>query len=107
MQNLQATRKTPRDSVFVDEFREADEHWAQYFIGNKVWLFMDEYRAELAGDEDYIRIIVFSSADEGWQFSRRLDERERVHSILHSLKSPIAENQLVALGFERFSGSPV
>lgn len=107
MQNLQATRKSPRDSVFVDEFREADAHWAQYFIGNKVWLFMDEYRAELAGDEDYIRIIVSSSADEGWLFSRRLDEHELVHSIMRSLNSPIAENQLVALGFERFSESPI
>ncbi len=43
-------RKQPRDFVHIDEFWEADAHWPTYYIGNKVWVFADEYHADLSGD---------------------------------------------------------
>ena len=45
-------RKAPRDFIHVDEFWEADEYWNHYFISSSVWVYADEYRAELPGDED-------------------------------------------------------
>lgn len=96
------TRKTPRDFVFVDEFWEADDAWQEYYLNQSVWVFMDEYRAELAGDQDYSRIIIHSGNDSGWKYSRRLKQRDLVHSVLESIKKPVSEKNLKDLGFERW-----
>jgi len=93
-------RKEPRDFVFVDELRDADENWPEYFFSRKVWVYMDEYRAELIGDEDYARILIYVSATKGWQYSNPLKDRAKTHSVLSSLQSPISIQQLVALGFK-------
>lgn len=83
----------------VDELREADEHWDSYFISNKVWIYADEYRAELTGDEDYSRIIIHSDANEGWLYSRRLEDKQQVQATLAAIEIPVSEQQLQALGF--------
>jgi hypothetical protein len=95
--------KQPRDFVHVDEFWEADEHWPRYYIGNKVWVFADEYRAELAGDEDYSRIIIHSNHDTGWLFSRRLKDKSTVEQALQAIQLPVSEQQLEAIGFTRWT----
>ncbi len=91
--------KKPRDFIHVDEFWEADEFWSNYYIQNKVWVYVDEYRAELIGDEDYSRIIVHAGEDEGWLYSRRLSEKKLVHRILKAIKRPVSEEQLAKMGF--------
>lgn len=96
-------RKSPRDFVYLDEFWEADDRWPHYFIDNKVWMFVDEYRAELTGDEDYSRIIVHSGGDKGWLYSRTLSEKPLVIRTLDKISRPVSEKQLETLGFSPWS----
>lgn len=105
MNDFMASRKRPRDFVFIDDFWDADEAWDEYYLNQSVWVFMDEYHATLAGDEDYCRIIVYSSSDRGWKYSRRLKEREHVHAVSEAIKKPVSEKNLMALGFEPWSGA--
>jgi hypothetical protein len=98
-------RKQPRDFVQLDELWEADEHWPGYYIEQKVWVYADEYHAELAGDEDYSRIIVQSSDDAGWLLSRRLKDKNTVKQALQAIQRPVCEQQLEELGFTRWKDS--
>jgi hypothetical protein len=50
--------KSPRDFVHIDELWEADLEWPDYFLADMLWIFADEYRPGLIGDEDYCRIII-------------------------------------------------
>ena len=97
--------KAPRDFIHVDEFWDADSNWHSYFIGNKVWVYYDEYNAELIGDEDYCRIIVHSGNTDGLIYKRRLSDRPAVEKILEKIERPISEQQLVELGFKWWRGS--
>lgn len=92
-------KKQPRDFVHVDEFWPADEHWPEYYIDNKVWVYADEYRAGLIGDEDYSRIIIHCNNDNGWLFSRSLEDKESVEQALQAITFPVSQKQLEAIGF--------
>lgn len=91
--------KQPRDFVHIDELWEADEHWPDYYFENKVWIYADEYNAELIGDEDYSRIIVHSSNETGWLFSRPLKDKKTVEQTLKTIQIPVSEQQLEKIGF--------
>ena len=92
--------KKPRDFIYVDEFWEADEYWSRHFIGGKVWVYADEYRAELPGDEHYSRIVIHGGNDGGWIYSRRLDDKQEVQKTLLAIDRPVSELQLAQLGFK-------
>ena len=98
-------RKQPRDFVQIDEFWEADENWPEYYIDHKVWVYADEYAAEIIGDEDYSRIIIHSSHDKGWLYSRKREDKNTVQQALHAIKIPVSEKQLVDIGFIRWKDS--
>jgi len=97
-----ATRKQPRDFVYVDELWDADSDWLHYFFQQKIWVYVDEYRADLTGDEDYSRIVIHSGHDQGWLFSRPLNKKSVVHSTLFDIHTPVSERQLETLGFVRW-----
>ena len=97
--------KSPRDFVHVDEFWEAAPDWPSYFIGNKVWAFCDEYRAELIGDQDYCRIVVHAGDHTGMIYKRRLSERANVEHVLQQIHQPVARQQLLDLGFSHWRDS--
>jgi hypothetical protein len=99
------TRKAPRDFVEIDEFWPADEHWPQTFFEQSIWVYVDEYRAELTGDEDYSRIIIHSSADKGWLYSRGLSDKQGVLEVLNKITTPVSQAQLKNLGFVAWKGS--
>ncbi len=101
---MRLTRKEPRDFVHFDEFVEADASWESYFFAATVWILVDEYRAELDGDEDYSRILVHAGDDEGWLYSRRLSEKKKVHDTFKKMAVPVSEQQLRTLGFVRWAG---
>jgi hypothetical protein len=103
--NHQLTRKKPRDFVHIDELWDADDLWPQYFIQQSVWIYSDEYRAELTGDEDYIRIVIHSGTNQGWLFSRRLEDKKTVEKVLNKITIPISEKQLKDLGFVIWKGN--
>lgn len=92
-------RKAPRDFVHVDELWQADEGWASYFIGGRVWVFADEYRAELSGDEDYSRILVQAGDDRSWIYTRPLAKKAEVAKTLDAIERPVSEKQLARIGF--------
>ncbi|CAA0124480.1 Uncharacterised protein [BD1-7 clade bacterium] len=98
-------RKRPRDFVELDALWAADADWPSYFIQQKVWVYMDRYRAELAGDSDYCRILVRHADDEGWVYLRPWNEWEAVESLLDSITLPVSITQLEQLGFEPMSGT--
>ncbi|MEH6558886.1 MAG: hypothetical protein V7459_11365 [Oceanicoccus sp.] len=98
-------RKKPRDFVYIDELWEADEDWPCYFLENKIWVFVDEYHPGLIGDEDYSRIIIHADDSSGWLYSRSLQEKQKVHQTLITIRRPVAERQLKRLGFIRWHGS--
>ncbi|MFT5693331.1 MAG: hypothetical protein ACI92E_002668 [Oceanicoccus sp.] len=102
MKNM-PSRKQPRDFVHIDEFWDADRHWVNYFFQQKIWVYVDEYRAELTGDEDYSRIVIHAGEDQGWLFSRPLSKRNVVHDILCNIFTPVSEQQLETLGFVRWT----
>lgn len=91
--------KSPRDFVHVDEFWEGDPNWSSYFIGSKLWVYCDEYRAELIGDQDYCRIVVHQGNSTGLIYKRRLAERTQVEAVLAAIEQPVSRQQLVELGF--------
>jgi hypothetical protein len=97
-------RKQPRDFVHVDEFWPADKGWPHYYFRHQVWVFADEYRAELAGDQSYSRIVIHAGDNSGWLFSRPLAERDQVKRVLSEIQRPVSWRQLAALGFERWQG---
>lgn len=101
------SRKTPRDFVHLDELVDADEYWESYFIGQSVWVYSDEYRAELPGDRNYCRIVVTAGNDQGWQYERSLTNRQQVLDTLGCLVAPLSESQLQALEFTRWQGESV
>ncbi|CAA0118163.1 Uncharacterised protein [Halioglobus japonicus] len=101
------SHKTPRDFIHLDEFWEADQHWGRYFVSNNVWVYVDEYRAELPGDEDYSRIIIHGGDDTGWIYSRRLNDRDKVQQTLEAIKRPVSARQLANLGFTPWQTSYV
>ncbi len=101
------SRKQPRDFVHIDEFWEADASWPHYYVHNHVWIYADEYRAELVGDEDYSRIIINAGNDQGWIYSRRLTERDKVLQVLQQIERPVSELQLQEMGFSRWAESHI
>ncbi len=94
------TKKQPRDFVHLDELWPAAEDWPAVYPGNKVWVFMDEYWATLAGDVDYRRLIISGGEGNGWIYKRRLENKEEVANTLLKLRTPIKQKQLKELGFK-------
>lgn len=105
--NIVLTRKQPRDFVYLDELWPADESWSHYYLEDQVWVYLDEYRAELMGDEDYCRIIINAGNDCGWIYKRRNLEKTKVLEVLQKIHRPVSEGQLENIGFVRWSDSHI
>lgn len=101
------SRKQPRDFVHLDEFWPADDSLPHHYIHHHVWVYMDEYRAELAGDQAYCRIIVNIGQDCGWIYQLPLEHKEKVIEVSAKIHKPVSEMQLENLGFSRWSGEPI
>ena len=97
-------RKSPRDFVHIDELWQADRRWPSYFIGRQVWVYADEYHAELPGDEDYCRILIHAGPGAGWQYRRSLADKRKVAAVLAAIRQPVSQQQLGDLGFSRWDG---
>jgi|TARA_R110000772_G_C13306656_1_gene439430 hypothetical protein len=91
----------------MDQLVDADNHWNSYFVDQSVWVYADEYRAELPGDRDYCRIIVTAGDSQGWYYERSLSERQQVLETLESLQWPLSEHQLGRLNFRRWRGESI
>lgn len=98
------TRKKPRDFVYIDELREADKEWPNYFLGNKVWVFFDSYDAKLAGDVSYSRIVVCCDNETGWTLHKDWSELSELALIAEQIRAPISQQHLIELGFVKWHG---
>ncbi|WP_438462955.1 hypothetical protein [Marinomonas sp. PE14-40] len=98
------TRKKPRDFVYIDELREADKDWPNYFLGNKVWVFFDSYDAKLAGDISYSRIVVSCDNETGWILQKGWTDLDEIGEIAKTIVSPISQQSLMKLGFVPWHG---
>lgn len=101
---MQLTRKKPRDFIYIDELREADNNWPNYFLGNKVWVFFDSYNAQLAGDIPYSRIVVSCDNETGWILQKEWSELVHLDLIASTMEIPISQQQLVGFGFIKWHG---
>ncbi|WP_299770671.1 hypothetical protein [uncultured Pseudoteredinibacter sp.] len=94
-------RKTPRDFVHIDEMWDADPSWESYFLKTSVWVYADTFRAELAGDSDYARIVIQGGDDLIWIYSVPLNQSQRLFEVLDKIEKPVKQGQLELLGFNR------
>jgi hypothetical protein len=101
--SMALSRKQPRDFVYLDEFWPADANWSHYYLDDQVWVYLDEYRAELIGDGDYCRIIINAGNDYGWIYKRNRVEKAKVLEVLGRIQRPVSEVQLQEIGFTRWS----
>ena len=101
---MQLTRKKPRDFVYIDELREADDSWPNYFLGNQVWVFFDSYDAKLAGDIPYSRIVISCDDETGWILQKCCAELAELEKVAAQITTPISQTQLQALGFVKWFG---
>ena len=94
-------RKTPRDFVHIDEMWDADPCWESYFLKTSVWVYVDTFRAELAGDSDYARIVIQGGDDLIWIYSVPLNQSQLLFELLDKIEKPVKQSQLELLGFKR------
>lgn len=94
-------RKTPRDFVQVDEMWDGAPDWESYFLYSSVWVYSDTFRAELAGDKDYARIVIQGGDDTSWIYSVPLAQSQVLNKVLDEIEKPVKQSQLELLGFER------
>lgn len=94
-------RKTPRDFVQLDEMWDGAPDWESYFLHTSVWVYADTFRAELAGDNDYARIVIHGGDGINWIYSVPLAQSHRLNNVLGEIEKPVKQSQLEILGFER------
>jgi hypothetical protein len=62
--------QSPRGFVQLDVRWKADLPWPDYFLTDKLWGSVDEYRPDLIGDEDYCRTVIHAGKNWGCSIYR-------------------------------------
>lgn len=97
------TRKKPRDFVWCDEFQASGPDWPKCYPGNKVWMNIHEYRAALAGDASYLRILISGDPDCNLVWETSPDSSHELQWMMKKLPQPLEFSKLKKLGFSYFS----
>lgn len=100
MHNL--IRKQPRDFIWLDEFQTADKDWPKHYPGNQVWVNIHEYKATLAGDASYLRLLISGDHNCNLVWQTTPDAPHDLQRITRQLRTPISFIALQALGFKYF-----
>jgi hypothetical protein len=98
----QLIRKQPRDFIWRDEFQLAMNDWPESYPGNKVWVNIHEYKATLAGDAAYLRLLVSGAHDCNLVWQTTPDGAHELHRLLSNLATPLSFITLKNLGFSYF-----
>ncbi len=101
------TRKQPRDFIWRDEFITAADDWPHHYPNNQLWLNLHEYKASLAGDQSYLRLLVSGSHDCNLIWQGTLEDSHNLNRILHLLIPPLSYKTLLQLGFQFFSDNNI
>ena len=98
-------RKQPRDFIWQDDFQYAEDDWPENYPGNKVWVNIHEYRATLAGDASYLRILISGAHDCNLVWQTTPDGAHELHRLLASLTLPLSFKTLRDSGFSYFENA--
>lgn len=96
------TRKQPRDFVWLDEFQPAVNDWPESYPGNKVWLNIHEYKATLAGDASYLRLLISGSHNCNLVWQTKPDAAHELARLMSSISQPLSFASLKTLGFRYY-----
>jgi hypothetical protein len=96
------TRKQPRDFIWRDEFQASSSDWPKCYPGNKVWMNVHEYKAALAGDASYLRILISGDYHCTLIWQTTPDGSHDLHRLMANLKQPLSFKILQNLGFSYF-----
>jgi hypothetical protein len=97
------TRKKPRDFVWRDEFQASAADWPKCYPGNKVWMNIHEYKAALAGDASYLRILISGDHDCNLVWETTPDGAHELQRMVKQLPQPLEFTKLQQLGFSYFT----
>jgi hypothetical protein len=100
IQNL--IRKQPRDFIWLDEFKLADNDWPEQYPGNQVWINLHEYKATLAGDASYLRLLISGGHNCNLVWQTTPDATHDLQRLMKKLTLPLSFNSLQKLGFTYF-----
>lgn len=92
-------RKQPRDFVWHDEFQDSALDWPKCYPGNKVWINVHEYKATLAGDASYLRILISGNHDCNLVWKTKPDGAHDLQRMIRQLPKPLGFSALQRLGF--------
>ncbi|MBL4799948.1 MAG: hypothetical protein JKY50_21325 [Oleispira sp.] len=98
----QLIRKQPRDFIWQDDFQYAKDDWPENYPGNKVWVNIHEYRATLAGDASYLRLLISGAHDCNLVWQTTPDGAHELQRLLASLTMPLSFKALRDSGFSYF-----
>lgn len=95
-------RKQPRDFVWLDEFQLALNDWPEHYPGNQVWVNLHEYKASLAGDASYLRLLISGAHNCNLIWQTTPDGAHDLQRLLANIKPPLSFDTLRNLGFSYF-----
>lgn len=101
----QLIRKQPRDFIWQDEFQLAMDDWPESYPGNKVWVNIHEYRATLAGDAAYLRLLISGAHNCNLVWQTTPDGAHNLCRLLTNLQTPLSFKALRDSGFSYFGDS--
>lgn len=96
----QLTRKQPRDFIWLDEFQNAVNDWPDSYPGNKVWINIHEYKATLAGDASYLRLLISGSHNCNLVWQTKPDSAHELKRMMTSITHPLSFKSLKEMGFQ-------
>ncbi len=99
MKTQQLIRKQPRDFIWQDEFQDSAIDWPKSYPGNKVWMNIHEYKAALAGDASYLRILISGDHDCNLVWQTTPDGAHELQRMIKQLTWPLEFLKLQKLGF--------
>lgn len=72
--------------------------WPEYYPCNQVWINLHEYKATLAGDASYLRLLISGALDCTLAWQTTPDGSHNLHRLLFNLKQPLSFQILKNLG---------
>ncbi len=93
-------RKQPRDFIWLDDLIQADSDWPDNYPGHQVWINLHEYKATLAGDSSYLKLLISGGNNCNLVWQTTPDGSHELQRILKKITPPLSFKTLKALGFK-------
>jgi hypothetical protein len=100
MDTQKLIRKQPRDFIWLDEFQLADDDWPENYPGGRIWINLHEYKATLAGDASYLKLLLSGGQSCNLVWKSTPDAAHDLQRILQRLTQPLSFINLQKQGFK-------